>query len=136
MRVRFIGGLAILVLLVLHAMSKSMPQMLWACHVATLAIAIGALAEWPRLLAAGTLFHAGSGIPTYVLGVLTTGENSVTSVLVHTVPIAVGLLELRRLGMPRGVILPSWLLYVGAMVVSYFVIRAGLARRRSPVHAS
>lgn len=120
-RVRFVGGLAILILLVLHALAKSLPQMLWACHVATLAIAVGVLAERPRLIAGGTLFHAGSGIPTYVLGVLTTGENSVTSVLVHTVPITVGLLELWRLGMPRGGILVGWLLYLGAMVVSYFV---------------
>jgi hypothetical protein len=95
--------------------------MLWACHVATFAIAVGALAERPRLIAAGTLFHAASGIPTYLLGVVTTGENSVTSVLVHTVPITVGLLELWRLGLPRGVILPAWLLYLGAMVASYFV---------------
>ena len=121
MQVRFVGGLAILILLVLHAFAKSLPQMLWACHVATLAIALGVLAERPRLIAAGTLFHAGSGIPTYILGVLTSGENSVTSVLVHTVPITVGLLELWRLGMPRGAILPGWLLYIGAMVVSYFV---------------
>jgi hypothetical protein len=115
MQVRFAGGLAILVLVVLHAISTTLPQLLWTCHVASLAIAFGTLAERPKLIAAGTLFHAGSGIPTYILGVLASGENSVTSVLIHTVPITVGLLELWRLGMPRGAIVPAWVLYIGAM---------------------
>jgi hypothetical protein len=125
--VRFLGGGGILVLLVVHAISKSPPQMLWACHVASLAIAVGALAERPRLLAAGTLFHAGSGIPTYIIGVLATGENSVTSVLMHTVPLTVGLLELWRLGgVPRGSILPAWLLYIAAMAASYWLTEPSL----------
>lgn len=120
MKVRWIGGFGILALLAVHAYTRSVPQLLWTCHVASFAIAIGTLLERTRLIAAGTVFHAGSGIPAYILDLLTADDNSPTSMLVHTVPIAVGLLELWRLGgLPRHANVYAWLLYLGTMVVAY-----------------
>jgi hypothetical protein len=107
------------VLLVLHAMHWSPSQMLWACHVASLIVAIGLALDLPRVLAVGMLFHAGQGIPAYILDLFLVGENSITSVLLHTLPIGAAAWALWSRPLPRGILFPAWLIQPGSMIAAY-----------------
>jgi len=84
----------------LHAFSKlergHLGEMLWACHVASLLVGLGMLARQAWLVATGTLFHVGVGLPAYILDVVVLRSTTVTSVLVHVVPPLLGLRALRR----------------------------------------
>jgi hypothetical protein len=110
---------AVLVLLslALHAAYKAehglLGEMLWACHVASLSIAIGLLVRSTSVIAVGTLFHVAVGVPAYALDVLVLRDTSFTSVLVHLVPPLVGLVSLRgESAWPRWTPLASGALYV------------------------
>lgn len=119
---RFLSASAILLSLVLHAMAKGMallPEMLWVCHVASFLIAIGILFEIPKITAIGFLFHVALGLPGYLLDVMATGTTTVTSALVHTVPLIAGAIDLRQREFPQGVIFPCIMLYLVLVVVCY-----------------
>lgn len=93
--------------------------MLWSCHVATLAIAAGLLGGWLLPVAAGTVFHIGAGIPSWLVETLVSGRWFPTSVAVHTLPAAVGVLCFRRRGrLPRGTLTAAWSLDLGMVPVS------------------
>ncbi len=120
MRGRWLGG-AILVSLGLHAVSKGralLPEMLWACYVASAILAAGILLRRPRLAAIGWLFEVALGLPSYLLDVAATGTTTPTSFLAHLAPASAGFLELRSSGLPRGIVLPAWLLYPVMIAVS------------------
>jgi hypothetical protein len=108
-------------LLVAHALTWAPTQILWACHVASFVIAIGLVADVPKLIAIGLVFHAGQGIPAWLLDLFVIGEYSVTSTLLHVVPIASCLWALWPKPLPRGILLPAWLLQPLAMVLAYFL---------------
>jgi hypothetical protein len=116
---RFAIAGAIAVLLVLHAIAWSPSQLVWACHVASLVIAIGFALDRPRWIAVGVVFHVGEGIPAYVLDAISAGDSSITSVLLHTIPVGAGLWALWGRPLPRGILVPAWLLHPGSMVVAY-----------------
>jgi len=118
---RIVLAIAIGVLLVLHARSWTPSQLLWACHIASAVIAIGLVLGHRWLIAVGVLFHAGQGIPAYILDLIAVGENSLTSVLLHTVPIGSGVWALWGHRLPRGILVPAWLLHPLAMVAAYFL---------------
>jgi hypothetical protein len=118
---RLLLAISIAVLLVFHARSWSLSQLLWACHIASAVIAIGLVLGHRRVIAVGVVFHAGQGIPAYVLDLFVVGENSITSVLLHTVPIASGAWALWGSRLPRGILLPAWLFHPLAMVAAYFL---------------
>ena len=86
--------------LLLHALTKLerglLGEMLWACHAASLLVGLGMLARQTWLVATGTLFHLGVGVPAYVLDLVVLQSTTLTSVLVHLVPPLLGLLVLRR----------------------------------------
>ncbi|MDW7709223.1 MAG: hypothetical protein SCH98_02020, partial [Deferrisomatales bacterium] len=73
-------GLALAVLLAwaLHAWAMaqeySFAIMCWSCHVATLAIAAGLGRGHALLVAAGTLFHLGAGLPSWLVETLVSGR--------------------------------------------------------------
>jgi hypothetical protein len=109
------------VLLVLHTRSYPVDQLLWACHVASALIAIGLVANVANVVAIGTLFHFGQGIPAYTLELLFGGSPSATSVLLHIVPIATGLWALWGQPLPRRILIPAWLLTPITMVAAYYL---------------
>ena len=76
---------------------------LWACHVAALLIAAGALLGRARPAAIGVSWLA-FGDVLWLLDLLGGGEFFPTSLLTHVVGLGIGLVVLRRLGWPS----PSW----------------------------
>ena len=86
--------------LLLHALTKLehglLGEMLWACHVASLLVGLGMLARRTWLVATGTLFHLGVGLPAFVLDLVVFQSTTLTSLLVHVVPPLLGLRALRR----------------------------------------
>jgi hypothetical protein len=109
-------GVALLGAFALHASIKDaahLQEMLWACHVATLMMAIGLLAGWHRLVASGFLMHVGFGTVGWLLDVLATHDTTPTSVIAHALPLVAGAIEVRRKGWPQGVVLPAWLFFTG-----------------------
>ena len=106
------SGTVLAGLLAAHAWTKPagmLPEMAWACHVATALVALGLLAGVPRLTAVGFLFHAGPGIVAYVIEVATARETTLTSALLHVLTPLLGALQVRRSGLPVRVVLEAWL---------------------------
>ena len=83
-----------------------LPEMLWACHVATLAVIIGLFGRWRNWVAAGFLFHAAAGLLGYSMDALANWPPSLLSLLSHIVPLGVGLLAV------WGQIWPRWVRWV------------------------
>lgn len=116
---RPIAAAAIAVLLVLHAMAWSPSQLLWACHAASALLAVGLVAHRPRLVAVGVVFHVGLGIPAFVVDMVVIESSTVTSVLLHVVPLGAGVWALWGQPLPSGVLVRAWLLYPATMVAAY-----------------
>lgn len=97
---RLFWALVVLGACALHAAHKLqhglLAEMLWACHVASLAIGLGILAHQTWLVAVGTLFHAAVGAPAYLLDVIVLGTTTFSSVLIHVLPPLAGVMVLRR----------------------------------------
>jgi DMSO reductase anchor subunit len=95
-------GLGLLVILALHTRYKlqlGIPlDMLWACHLATLLIALACLTRAYWLASIGLLFHLGMGIPAYLIDAIATWTTTWTSILAHLFPSVVGLLLVKRHG--------------------------------------
>ncbi|MES2356155.1 MAG: hypothetical protein V4568_17475 [Pseudomonadota bacterium] len=127
--VRLLSAGAVLISLALHAVTKGfalLPEMLWACHVASFLIAIGILFQAPKIIATGFLFHVGLGLPGYFMDVIATGTTTPTSILVHFVPPIAGGIELWRSGFPKGTVFPCVMLYPILVVISYWATDATL----------
>lgn len=97
---RLLWALVVLGACALHAAHKLehglFAEMLWACHVASLAIGLGILLHRTWLVAVGTLFHVAVGAPAYVLDLIVLRTTTPTSVLIHVLPPLAGLVLLRR----------------------------------------
>lgn len=115
----------------LHMFSKLerglLGEMLWACHVASLLVGLGMLARQTWLVATGTLFHFGVGLPAYILDVVVLRSTTLTSVLVHVVPPLLGLQALRRVqAWPRWTPLTAAALYPCLIPVSRWLTEPAL----------
>ena len=119
--IRLALAVAILLLLIAHALTWAPTQILWACHVASMVIALGLAFDLPRAIAVGLVFHTGQGIPAWLLDLFVVGEYSVTSTLLHVVPIVACLWALWPKPLPRGILIPAWLLHPFAMVLAYLI---------------
>ena len=121
---RILLACGVLLLLALHAEGKMrddvLVEMLWACHVASLIVVIGALADAPRIVAPGFLFHLAVGIPGLFLDVVATGITTWTSVALHIATPLTGWVVLRGRGIPHGALLHAWLYYLVMQGVSLF----------------
>ncbi len=116
---RLACAVTITLLLVLHANAMSLSQMVWACHIASLTLAIGLVLDLPRLIAIGMVFHTGQGIPAWMLDLFVVGDYSITSTLLHTVPLASGAWALWPKRFPHGILIPTYVLHPFAMLVAY-----------------
>jgi hypothetical protein len=124
LQARHLLGLMLLGALALHAALKGMAllqEMLWMCHVATALMALGLLTGWYRAVAVAFLLHTGFGTGTWVLDIVVTGVTTPSSVLVHVLPLVAGGLEVRRMGWPRGVVLPTWVFFCGWVIFCRWV---------------
>lgn len=120
---RILAGVVCLTLLfdLLLKSSADLQQAMWACYWASGAILVGVVSGWNRPLACGAVFFAGIGLPAWLLGLLFGRPIYTTSVLIHTVPLAAGLLYLTEMReLPKYTALGSWLIYVVSFVLAWF----------------
>lgn len=127
-------GWLLLAALGLHAINlartTSLAELLWSCHIATLCLALGVLFRVRTAVATGWLFHLAIGLPAWLVEIVVTrgtfGAAKVdtwlftTSTLVHLLPIAVGVLWLRRggFGISWRVMLFAWLIQAALIPLS------------------
>jgi hypothetical protein len=106
--------------------------MLWACHVFTLAMAAGIALRRARLVGAALLFHAAVGLPSFAADVIATRNLAPTSVLVHVLPIALGLDWLRKQALETLSPFPAFASYATLQAVSLLApveLNVNLSRR-------
>lgn len=138
-------GFLILAVLVAHAVFTKwpfglLPEMLYACHIATAILAVGVLFQKKELVVFGFSFHLGAGMWGYFSDIAATHTTTWTSVLVHVTPLVIGFIEVRRSGLPRWAPWVSCAFLVLSMVVAYYftppVLNVNLAHKAwAPVGA-
>ena len=100
--------------------AADLQQIMWSCYWGAIAVASGMLIASERLVAWGTVFFAGLGVPAWILGQALDFRLEVTSVLIHTLPLVAGLLYLRsRSALPAHTFLGAWSLYVIPFLLSW-----------------
>jgi hypothetical protein len=118
-------GILLLIALALHTRYKlqlGIPlDMLWACHIATLLIAISALTRLHWLAPIGLLFHLAMGIPAYLLDAFATWTTSFTSVLIHLLPALIGWRISRQHGYPINNFWRAVVFVLLSQLLAYFV---------------
>ena len=90
---------------------------LWGCHVARVLIAAGALSARATLAAIGVLWLC-FGNPIWILDVATGGELLPTSLFTHVGGFIIGILVLKRLGVPRNAWWKATLAFLGLLGVT------------------
>jgi hypothetical protein len=119
-RAEIASGLLLVLLLAWHVWEKVetglLPEMFWACHIATAVAAIGALAGVPTLLVFGGLFHVVVGLPAWLLELALNGTTA-SSTALHLVTPAVGLWRARTAGVPRWLAPAGGAFWLGAQGV-------------------
>jgi hypothetical protein len=113
-------GVTLLMVLAVHSRSMHPSEMLWASDVSATVLAIGLVAGAPRLMAAGFLVPASCGFVLYLVQVWLDRGTTPTSLLIHTLPLAMGGWVLHRRGWPRGVAPWAWLFYFSLVPLCYF----------------
>lgn len=117
------AGLVLLALLAWHTVEKVqtglLPEMFWACHIATGIAALGWLAGRPALAVFGGLFHLVCGLPAWLLETAYHGT-TLSSTALHLVTPGLGLWAARRHGVPAWAPLAG----VGLWLTSQLIGRA------------
>ena len=93
-------------------------ELLWACHMGTLAVGVGLLCRWRSCVAVGFLWLT-LGVPLWALNVLTGGNFLPTSPFSHLGGWMLGALGLRGTGLPRH----TWWKAGAALVPLFFLCR-------------
>jgi hypothetical protein len=110
-------GAGLLLLLAWHVVEKLqtglLPEMLWACHLATLLTAAGLLLRRPTWVVTGGLFHLAVGLPGWLLETLLNGTTP-SSLALHLATPAIGVWAARRHGVPGGVPFAGTALWLGS----------------------
>lgn len=122
-RTEVVLGLVAILSYVVHAwhhVSRGQGEnVLWICHLAALAIGIAFLARSPLLNAIGFLWLT-VGVPCWLLYLATGGELLVGAVLTHGLGFVLGLVGIRRYGLPAG----AWWKAIAALLAVYGLTRA------------
>lgn len=123
-------SLAVLAAMVVHTYFKwkwgTLPELLWACNVASFTIILGLFFDKPILVGAGFLWHISVGEPGYVFGVMQTGRTTWVSVMVHSLPTVAAFLSLRRTGLPRSAPYLAFALFIALVPISHYLTPAHL----------
>jgi len=98
----------------LHLYRGRFADALWGCHVASLLIAAGAFSELATPVAIGVLWLC-FGNPIWILDLATGGELLPTSLFTHVVGFVIGILVLKRLGVPRHAWWKATLAFLGLL---------------------
>lgn len=110
-----IPGLLVMVFLVADVALKNpadREEVMWACYWAAASVGVGVLLHSARLTAAGVIFLAGLGVPAWTVSVLMEGNVEMTSVLMHLMPLAIGLYAVRTAAdVPKYSAPLAWLLF-------------------------
>lgn len=121
-RRRMALGAAALVLWAMHGgytMWIGQPEnMLWACHLGTLAVGVGLLIGWPTGNGIGVLWLV-LGVPLWVIELITHGGCDLTSTLSHLGGFLLGLMGVRIMGLPKG----TWWKAVGSLYLLHLASR-------------
>ena len=124
----FQNGMRLLALLIVVSLladlhlkdATDLQQIMWSCYWGAIAVASGLLLASERLVAWGTVFFAGLGVPAWILGQFLDFPLEVTSVLIHMLPFLAGLLYLRRTSvLPPHTFLGAWSLYLVPFLLSW-----------------
>ncbi len=114
----------------LHAYFKwkwgTLPELLWGCNVASLAIIAGLWIRNHHVVGMAFLWHLCVGEPGYVYGVLETGHTHWVSVLMHSLPTAAAFLYLRRTGLPRSAPFLAFAMFCALVPLSHYLTPARL----------
>lgn len=109
-RLRLALGLLAILFYGAHAvyhLTHGFPEnLLWACHLGSLAVGVGLTFRLPTLNAVGVLWLA-VGTPLWIAGRLGGGDLVITSSLTHLGGLAIGVYGMRRFGVPRHVALQA-----------------------------
>lgn len=100
---RFAGAVLLALLIVLawgKAQAGVLSEMLWMCHVATGAVALGLLLNWRACVALGFLFHIAVGVPAYILHLAHGGDTTWVSFSLHVLSPLGGWLAWRAKTLP------------------------------------
>jgi hypothetical protein len=84
-----------------HIARRQPENLLWVCHLGSLAVGLGLLRGSPTLNAIGT-FWLCWGLPLWILYLSMGGEFMPTSIGTHVGGFVIGFVGLRRIGLPRG----------------------------------
>ncbi|MDP2316859.1 MAG: hypothetical protein Q8P41_28465 [Pseudomonadota bacterium] len=113
-------GVLLATLLAWHTLEKVqtglLPEMFWACHLATAIAAVGCLVDRPALSTFGGLFHLVVGLPAWLLELAVHGTTP-SSAALHLVTPAVGVWAARREGVPSWIAPAGAALWLGAQLV-------------------
>jgi hypothetical protein len=103
--VKRLAGAVLLALLLALGWAKAqaglLPEMLWMCHVASGALALGLLFDWAGCSAVGFLIHLAVGVPAYLLHLARGGDTTWVSFLLHLLSPLFGWLAWRGRALPR-----------------------------------
>ncbi|WP_437284558.1 hypothetical protein [Sorangium sp. So ce406] len=112
-----------------------MGEMLFACHVAALAVALGLVAGAGWLVGPAFVFSVGVGIPAWLIEVVATRKATLLSVAAHLAPPAAAALHLAQRGLPSGSALAAWAMFVALLALSFVAtdpaLNVNLAHRPS-----
>lgn len=110
-----------------HLTQRHPEHLLWGCHLASLLIGIGSLAQDMTLVSIGVLWLC-FGVPLWLIGLATGEPFSLTSALTHAGGLGIGLLVLQRAGLPD-----DWIWYQAALA---FLALQQLCRLITPRQAN
>jgi hypothetical protein len=102
-----------------HELAAGWPEsLLWACHLASLAVGVGLLLRRPAWIAIGLMWLV-LGLPLWAIELAAHGGFEPTAALTHVGGLVLGLLGLRLLGLPG----QCWWKAAATLAVLYFVSR-------------
>lgn len=84
-----------------HVRLGSAEELLWACDVAALLVGVALIVGLPVVNGIGVMWLA-FGFPAWAIDCLTGGDFIVTSILIHFGSLVIGLIGIRRIGLPAG----------------------------------
>jgi hypothetical protein len=104
-----------------HELWMGRPEgLLWSCHLGSLAVGVGLLLRWPTWIGVGLLWLV-VGLPLWAIESARRVGFEPTSPLTHVGGLVLGLLGVRKLGLPRPIWWKASALLVALQLVSRWI---------------